>query len=87
MHFLTPKRMTLSSANASLRRREKEKREFAEDDGKGKREERFPPFLSSHRPPRLFYFLITRIYSINWPGRLLSFWTLRVGAYSRLGAY
>ena len=24
-----------------------------------------------------------RIYSINLPGRLLSFWTLRVGAYSR----
>ena len=28
-----------------------------------------------------------RIYSINRPGRLLDFWTLRVGAYSRLGAY
>ena len=28
-----------------------------------------------------------RIYSINRPGRLLHFWTLRVGAYSRLGAY
>ena len=27
------------------------------------------------------------IYSINRPGRLLNFWTLRVGAYSRLGAY
>ena len=26
-------------------------------------------------------------YSINRPGRLLNFWTLRVGAYSRLGAY
>ena len=24
-----------------------------------------------------------RIYSINCPGRLLNFWTLRVGAYSR----
>ena len=24
-----------------------------------------------------------RIYSINRPGRLLKFWTLRVGAYSR----
>ena len=24
-----------------------------------------------------------RIYSINRPGRLLNFWTLRVGAYSR----
>ena len=24
-----------------------------------------------------------RIYSINHPGRLLNFWTLRVGAYSR----
>ena len=28
-----------------------------------------------------------RIYSINRPGCLLNFWTLRVGAYSRLGAY
>ena len=28
-----------------------------------------------------------RIYSINRPGRLLNFLTLRVGAYSRLGAY
>ena len=27
------------------------------------------------------------IYSINRPSRLLNFWTLRVGAYSRLGAY
>ena len=28
-----------------------------------------------------------RIYSINHPGRLLNFWTLIMGAYSRLGAY
>ena len=28
-----------------------------------------------------------RIYSINRPGGLLNFWTLKVGAYSRLGAY
>ena len=28
-----------------------------------------------------------RIYSINRPGRILNFWTLRVGAHSRLGAY
>ena len=28
-----------------------------------------------------------RIYSINRPGRLFNFWTLRVGAYSRLGVY
>ena len=28
-----------------------------------------------------------RIYSINRPRRLLNFWTLRVGANSRLGAY
>ena len=28
-----------------------------------------------------------RIYSITRPGRLLNFWTLRVGAYLRLGAY
>ena len=27
--------------------------------GRGKREERLPPFPSSHRPPRAFYFLIT----------------------------
>ena len=27
------------------------------------------------------------IYSINRPGRFLNFWTLTVGAYSRLGAY
>ena len=31
--------------------------------------------------------LTYRIYLINRPGRLLTFWTLRVGAYSRLGAY
>ena len=30
---------------------------------------------------------IYRIYSINRPGHLLNFCTLRVGAYSRLGAY
>ena len=30
---------------------------------------------------------IYRIYSIKRPGRLLNFWTLRVGAYSRLGAH
>ena len=30
--------------------------------------------------PRLFNY---RIYSIKRPGRLLNFWTLRVGAYSR----
>ena len=28
-----------------------------------------------------------RIYLIKRPGRLLHFWTLRLGAYSRLGAY
>ena len=28
-----------------------------------------------------------RIYSINHPGWLLNVWALRVGAYSRLGAY
>ena len=31
--------------------------------------------------------VLYRIYSINRPGRLLNFWTLRVGAYSRWGAY
>ena len=34
-----------------------------------------------------FGFIAYRIYSINRPGRLLNFWTLRVGAYSRQGAY
>ena len=28
-----------------------------------------------------------RIYSIKRPGRLLNFWTLTLGVYSRLGAY
>ena len=28
-------------------------------------------------------FAYYRIYSINRPGRLLNFWTLRVGAYSK----
>ena len=32
-------------------------------------------------------FLSFRIYSINRPRRLLNFWILRVGSYSRLGAY
>ena len=35
----------------------------------------------------LLRFITYRIYSINRPGRLLNFWTLRVGANSRLGAY
>ena len=35
----------------------------------------------------LFFKNPYRIYSINRPGRLLNFLTLRVGAYSRLGAY
>ena len=34
-----------------------------------------------------FKYALYRIYSINRPRRLLNFWTLRVGAYSRLGAY
>ena len=33
------------------------------------------------------FFSNYRIYSINRPARLLNFWVLRVGAYSRLGAY
>ena len=33
------------------------------------------------------HLVLYRIYLINRPGRLLNFWTLRVGAYSRLGAY
>ena len=40
----------------------------------------------NHNHNTLFKY-IYRIYSINRPGRLLNFWTLRVGAYSRLGAY
>ena len=37
----------------------------------------------------LFFFHVNsyRTYAINHPGRLLNFWSLRVGAYSRLGAY
>ena len=31
----------------------------------------------------LTHMISYRIYSINRPGRLLNFWTLRVGAYSR----
>ena len=38
------------------------KRERAGHDGKGKREERLPPFSSSHRSPRAFYFLIMAIF-------------------------
>ena len=34
-----------------------------------------------------FFSPIFRIYSSNRPVRFLNFWTLRVGAYSRLGAY
>ena len=34
-----------------------------------------------HHWPQVGY----RIYLINRPGRLLNFWTLRVGAYSRWG--
>ena len=61
-HFLTPKRMTVSLAKASLCRREAremEKRECAEDDGKGKEIREAPTFPSSHRPPRALHFLIT----------------------------
>ena len=36
---------------------------------------------------RFEHYLHYRIYSINRPERLLNFWTLRVGAYWRLGAY
>ena len=36
--------------------------------------------FSHYRIPYLFDY-------INRPGRLLNIWTLRVGAYSRLGAY
>ena len=54
--FLQPKRMTLSSANASLRRREKEKREFAEDDGKGKERREVPAFSLFPSSPAPFLF-------------------------------
>ena len=37
------------------------KRERDRDDGKGK-EKKLPPFPSSHRPPRAFYFSIIAIF-------------------------
>ena len=40
-----------------------------------------------HSKPLSSCYSAYRIYSIYCPGRLLNFWTLRVGAYSRLGAY
>ena len=57
---------TLSSAEASLYRREtgkKGKNKRAGHDGKGKERKgrRLPPFLSSHRPPRTFYFSIIAV--------------------------
>ena len=39
---------------------EKEKESARGAMGRGKREERFPPFPSSHRPPRAFYFSIVK---------------------------
>ena len=36
---------------------------------------------------RAMYFTNYRIYSIRRPGRLLNFWALKLGAFSRLGAY
>ena len=36
---------------------------------------------------RAMYFTNYRIYSIRRPGRLLNFWALKVGAFSKLGAY
>ena len=51
---------------------------------------RFPNYLKAcYRLTTSFIYkfiyriYIYRIYSINRPGRLLNFWTLRVGAYSR----
>ena len=35
----------------------------------------------------LNYIFMYHIYSINRPGRISNFWTLRVSPYSRLGAY
>ena len=44
-------------------------------------------FTINNKNNNLYLNAVYRIYSINRPGRLLNFWTLRVGAYSRLGAY
>ena len=44
-------------------------------------------FFEGLRAQKSNYNYTYRIYSINRPGRLLNFWALRVGAYSRLGAY
>ena len=41
---------------------EKEKESARGTMGRGKREEKLPPFPSSHRSPRAFYFLITAIF-------------------------
>ena len=67
-HFLTPKRMTVSLAKASLCRREAremEKRECAEDDGKGKERREAPNFSLFPSSPTRFAFFDHRIYSIN----------------------
>ena len=57
----------LSSTEVSLCRREagrKRKKESARGTmGRGKGEERSPPFPSSHRPPRAFYFSIIATFS------------------------
>ena len=57
----------LSSTELSLCRREagrKRKKESARGTmGRGKGEERSPPFPSSHRPPRAFYFSIIATFS------------------------
>ena len=47
-----------------------------------------PPVESNYRSREEFTFIKEYcIYLINRPGRLLKFWTLRVGGCSRLGAY
>ena len=46
---------------------EERKRERAGQDGRGKREERLPPFPSSHRPPRAFYFFRLLLFLLVYP--------------------
>ena len=71
-HLFSPIVFFYKSSNYLLRRvllvlwgnwGEKQKRKRAWHDGKGKeRAEASPPFLSSHRPPRAFYFSIIAIF-------------------------
>ena len=58
-----------------------------EESEEGRKRWKKPPFASLVPTSAWNGKWTYRIYSINRPGRLLNFWTLRVGAYSRLGAY